>query len=343
MPSMTTTKKRTPRSFVFNTISPESYPSVTLAASQSSATIQAGCRTILPVACKVVGIVSYASAVGATLPLGNLFNIAVGEGAYQTGTTGVAASASLTVATPHTGDIITINFGGASFQYQVKSTDTTATILANSICQAWQQFNVAQVFAQANTIGAAYLQNAIYLPAVAAFVPYTGLPLNKVLGVWNNAGAGVLVFSTLFCGTALNGQTLTAAVTGTGATTTITASANLASGANSTGISVATNDTLMNNGLYVVGTLGQALFANDAVLSGPAPGYYGTFYEPTNWDAIYQQGTNLTLRATSGVGASATNWSVDLLIDPYDIAPNKEMVPVGSAPGSSFSPGRVLF
>jgi hypothetical protein len=335
MANETTAKIRNPRGIRFNVNSPDLFPPITLGASVASTTIQG--RYVLPCTSKLVGVVSYASAVGATLPLGNLFNIVVGEGAYQTGTTGVPASATLTVASPHTGDLITINFGGASFQYQVLSTDTTATILANSICRAWQIQQLVPEYSLTPP-----LNKAIYSP-LAAFSPYLGFGLNRVLGAWNSAGAGAIVFTTLSTGTALNGQTITASVSGSGATTTITASAALSGGANSTGITTPTNNTVLYNGVYSFASIGQALFANDQAISGPAPGNYGVFYEPTGWDALLPQGANLTLRATTGAGASVTNWNVAVIVVPYDPKPNIPQDTIASTPGATFSPARVIF
>jgi len=315
---MTLAKKRTPKSIVFNTNSPDLFPPITLGASVVSTTVQA--RYILPCSAKCMGVISYASAVGATLPLSNLFNIAIGEGAYQTGATAVACTTALTVAAPSTGNVLTISLqipGTAPtpvFFYTVKSTDTTATILANSMVAAWNQ-------------------------TIFAVAASGGIPLNKLVGAWNQAGAGTINFTFLYTTPVSNGVILVGSSSGT---TTITASATFAGGAASTGITIPPTDTVETNAVYNFGSLGQALFSSDKVIGAAAPGAFGVFYEVDAWDSILAQGTNLTLRATTGVGAAVTNWNVGLIVVPYDPQPTKPELLAG-IPGAPFSPARVIY
>jgi len=317
MPGSTTrTKSRVRDSAVFNSLQFETIgPVAAIGAAVTGATVQA--QIILPCSAKIYGAMPTYTAIASILGT-HFFNIVTGSGTYET-TNGTIATQSLTVAGPVTGNVLTwsvaipqsillalgiqpIGFAGSpgiatvangnvqfNFSYTVKSTDTTATILAASMIA--------------------------YMTATLGF--------NAVL--FANQAAGVITIGSFNTGTQYNSITTTGA-SSTGATTIAFGGATLAGGTATTGYTaVGTNDLFEYTGANVFAPPGTPVFASDMALVEPAPGTMTQGqnpYVPASYDVIYPQGTVLTLRAvTPASTGSITNLGVTLLLACFDVKP----------------------
>lgn len=311
-------KVRDPDGLIFNGIQYIYFDNVAaVAANVAGTVIQASLP--LPSTCKIFGAMAAYTAIN-TFVGTHFFNVVLGNGTYET-TNGVVATVPGTVAgTIHTGDTIVMTWsvlaslvqsvGGPApyspviftVQYTVKSTDTTATLVAAGLVGA---FNSTEVL------------NALFCA--------------------NNA-AGVVSFTAIECGTVYNGVTYTAIVTGTGVTTTFTASGTTASGTNNSGYNAIGPNNVMPIGQapsYAVAN--TSIFSADQALLNPAPGTTlpGQFpYTTALFDTLYPQGQILTLRAITPVSTgSITNLKVGLAIAAYD--------PIASHPNvTAFDPNQ---
>ncbi len=333
MPGSTTrTKTRARDAIGYNALSVIPFDNVAAPGSSAApATVQA--RLVLPVSCKIMGATIDQQATTMVTSGTSTFNIVAGLGTYETAAGAYATTFATAAGTIHTGDLITLLFGipnalvqsvggpvfqtgvlgyppvaGAQqipFTYTVKSTDTTATILANSISQA---FNA--------------LQNSILPDIIFA----------------NTSGAsGVVNFTALQAGTAQNSITLTSSVTGTGATTTFAVNASpLAGGTATTGVVAGVNDQFeyvssynFAPASYLAGALSATpIFNTDMPLfnqhgiTGNINGSPGNnVYWSSNFDVIYQQGTIMTLRLTTPAANPPTFVKAALLLMPFDVVP----------------------
>ena len=333
MPGSTTrTKTRARDAIGYNALS--ILPFDTVAApgtSAAPATVQA--RLVLPISCKIYGATIDQQAAAMVTTGTSSFNIVAGAGTYETAAGARATTFGTVAGTVHTGDVITLLFsipnalvqayGGPVFQtgllgyppvagaqqipfvYTIKSTDTTATIAANSIAQA---FNA--------------LQTSI---------------LSDVLFANTSGASGVVNFTAMQAGTAANSIGLTSSVSGTGATTTFAINATpLAGGTATTGVVTGVNDQFEYVGAYnfapasyLAGALSATpLFNNDMPLynqngiTGNTNGSPGNnSYWSDNFDVIYQQGTLMTLRLTTPGANPPTFVKASILYVPFDVVP----------------------
>jgi hypothetical protein len=333
--SNTRTKFRTRDAIGYNALS--ILPMDAIAApgiNQVAGTIQGpNFATILPVSCKIIGATIYQNSTTMVTNGTSLFNVAAGFGTYETAAGVHASDFGTAGGTVHTGDVITLVFnipnaivqslGGPVFQtgvlgfppiaggqqipfvYTVKSTDTTATILANSIAQSFnsQQLSILPDVCMANTSGA----------------------------------SGVVNFFCMEAGTAQNSIQLFSSVTGAGATTTFAINAlNFSGGTATTGVVTGVNDQFEYVGMYnfapasyLAGALSATpLFNTDQPLfnghgiTGNINGSPGNNqYWADNFDVIYQQGTAMTLRLITPAANPPTNVKCNLLYMPFDVVP----------------------
>lgn len=338
--SSTRTKDRGRDSIRYNALSILPFDLVAApGVSQVPATVQA--RAVLPCSVKIYGAMLDQTATAMVTSGTSTFNIVAGLGTYETAAGAYATTFGTVAGTVHTGDVITCTFGipvalsqsvggvvnqtglwgfppaagliNIPFTYTIKSTDTTATIAANSIAQA---FN-----AQQNSI------------------------LPDILFANTSGASGVVNFTAVQAGTAQNAITLTSAVTGTGATTTFAINASpLTGGTATTGVVIGTNDQweynsaptsgatngyYFANASYLAGTLSATpIFATDMPIfnqhgiTGNVNGSPGNnVYWSTNFDTIYQQGTVMTLRLATPGANPPTNVKASLLYVPFDVVP----------------------
>jgi len=184
------------------------------------------------------------------------------------------------------------------FVYIVKSTDTTATILAASIIVA---FNACKN----------YLSDIVY--------------------AWN-AGNTLVNFTALQAGTVANSITLVAAVTtnptpgSAAATTTFVVNAlNFVNGTATTGVVPGINDQWEYTGTYNYAPAGSGTLAATPIFNTDMPIFLnvpgGMAYWSSNFDVIYQQGTTITLRLTVPATPTLTNLKVVILAMPIDVLP----------------------
>ena len=340
MPGSTTrTKTRSRDSINYNAL--QIVPFTTIAASigagVANTTVQ---DTIyLPFTCKIMGAYAGYTAIGAATGT-HQFNVVTGTGTYMTAV-GTSATTTLVVGgTVHTGDVLTANIfipntllqtvgvpgiqtgvlgnppvaGATQFTatYTVQSTDTTLTLAATGLAKAINSLPGLNdlIFAN-NTTG------TINLTALSAAITSA-----------NN---------TLF-----NSISYTAGVTGTSATTTLTASGTLSGGTATTGVTPGVNDLFEYQGAlvtpivgggtntgsgitfyngYNIAPAGTPLFNSDIALFAPPQGQNPWF--ASNFDVIYQQGQALTLRVTTPASTgSISNLRVNLAVVPFDIAPS---------------------
>ena len=128
-------------------------------------------------------------------------------------------------------------------------------------------------------------------------------------------------------------MTYTATATGTA---TITASGTFASGTNTTGVTAAVNDQYEYIGAYNFVPASSAALGSTPIFSADMPivpvlPYVGTAPRTsTNWDAIYQQGTQMTLRII-GTTLTYTNFVCAMMVIPFD-------VPVSNPTLNTFDP-----
>lgn len=315
--SETKAKFRTPGALGFNSGSWAFFDNVAaVGASVVGTAIQQSLP--LPCTCKIYGAMVAYTAIGATTGT-HFFNIVLGNASYET-TNGALSTVPGTVAgTIHTGDTIVMTWSVAAalvgsvggptpatpiiftVSYTVKSTDTTATLVALGVCNA---FNSTEIL------------NALFFA---------------------NQAAGVVNFTSIGCGTIYNGVTYTAIVTGTAVTTTFTASGTTASGTNNTGYAtIGPNNTIPIGQGPSFAAQGTPIFDTDQALFAVAPGttLQGQFpYTTFDFDTLYPQGSVLSLRAITPAGGSITNFKVGLLIAPYD--------PINSHPNvTAFDPNQ---
>jgi hypothetical protein len=289
-------KQRHPNALNYDSFQSEAFTvNAALGAGVASTTLQG--IIILPFSAKVVQVSVFYTAIGTPL-VGHLWNIAVGSGAYQTGTSGVPASGTYTVGGAFTaGQTVTANIAGIAVPITPVAGDTNNTGVATRLA--------ALINANTNLISTG---------------PFAGFPLNKVVGA--SSAAAVVTVQAIACGTAGNSITTTAI---TNSTQTLTAgAATLTAGANSTAITTNPVDTFATNlGQYTFAANGQAMFANDQ--SFPvSPSLYGYNVVPTVWDGIYKSGTPLTLRVTTPASTgSLTNLTVVLGLKTIDIVDTK--------------------
>ena len=331
MPGSTTRAKTRSRDSVhFNRIKTLIFDRIaSVPISQVPGTVQSA--LMLPCTCKVVGAAAFYTSIGATNGTFG-FNVVAGTGTYET-TPGGRGIVNITMGTPHTGDLISFVFQVPNalltangvpttysgilgvpvspnsttmvFPYQVKSTDTTATILATSITQA---FNGSQF-------------NSIL----------TTSPINDILFAWNVASS-LVSFSGLQASTTLNSIGVTTIVTGAGATTTASVGTpTITGGSNTTGVVPGVNCTFEYTGVYPFapagsGTLGATpIFNADMPFFTPVVG--NSVYWPSNFDVLYQQGSIMTLRLITPTGAPLVNVKIKLLVSPFDVAPPNPTFP----------------
>lgn len=315
--SETKAKGRTPGQLGFNNATYLPFDNVAaIGASVVGTVIQASLP--LPSTCKIYGAMAAYTAIAATTGT-HFFNVVLGNASYET-TNGALATVSGTVAGAiHTGDTIVMTWsvsaalvgsvGGPTpaspiiftVSYQVKSTDTTATLVATGLAGA---FNGTEIL------------NALFFA---------------------NTAAGVVNFTSIGCGTIYNGVTFTAIVTGTAVTTTFTASGTTASGTNNTGYAtIGPNNTVPIGEGPSFAAQGTPIFDTDQALFALAPGttLQGQFpYTTYDFDTLYPQGSVLSLRAITPAGGSITNFKVGLLVSPYD--------PINSHPNvTAFDPNQ---
>ncbi len=328
--SSTKTKDRGRDSIRYNSLSILPFDVIaTPGTSVASSTVQS--TIILPCSCKIYGASLYQTNTSMVTTGTSTFNIVAGTGTYETAAGAYATTFGTAAGTIHTGDVITLTFGipitlsqsvggpvsqtglwgfppvggliNLPFTYTVKSTDTTATILANSIATS---FN-----AQQNSI------------------------LPDLLFANTSGGSGVVNFTALQAGTAQNSITLTSAVTGTGATTTFAINASpLAGGTATTGVVTGVNDQWEYVAAYNFapagsGALGATpifntdmpIFNGNGITGSIAGGPGNNSYWSTNFDVIYQQGSALTLRLTTPAANAPTGVKAMVLYVPFDVVP----------------------
>jgi hypothetical protein len=327
MPGSTTkSKARTRDSIVYNGLDMVPFTNIVSAATQVPATIQDALN--LPVSCKILGAAVYYKTIGSTSGT-YTFNVVAGVGTYETAAGTYATDFGTVAGTVQTGDVITMIFtvpnllinavGGPitqsgilgfppvagsqqiPFVYTVKSTDTTATVLAASIIAA---FNASKLF------------------------------LADIVYAWN-AGNTLVNFTTLQCGNnitqqnAANAITLVAAVTtnptpgSPAATTTFVVNAlTFAGDTFTTGVVPGINDQFEYTGAYNFAPAGSGTLAATPIFNTDMPIFLepqgGMCYWSSNFDVIYQQGSTLTLRLTAP-GTAITNFKVTLLLFPVDV------------------------
>jgi len=300
-PPVKRTINREPHGFRFDALQFHSFSSVSPGAGVANATVQA--RITLPYAVKIPLVAASFTAID-ELSGGHLFNIAVGEGAYDTA--GAQASQTATLANvPNHDGTVTTTVNGTSVVYTEVGGDTTVTILAGHV--------VSAINANAT---------------VSALVTATNV-------------AGVITLTAVKPGTAGNAITLVVSTTDT-STTYTAGGATLAGGTNASvptqppsdqsdvsgtpqalGASVASGFAAAANTLFaadvaLTATAGIGAPANQPALAAPTVGSGGVLrFIPSVPDAIYAAGTKLTLRVvTPATVGSITNLQVALAMLP---------------------------
>ena len=290
-------KSRQPSALVFDSFQSEAFTvGASIAAAQASTTLQG--LMVLPFSAKIVQVGVYYTAIG-TAQVGHLWNIVAGTGAYQTGTSGVPAIATLTVGGTFTaGQTVTAIIAGIPISITPVSGDTNNTGVAQRL--------------------AALINNTTTLIASGT---YAGFPLNKVVGA--SYSAGNINVQAISCGTA--GNSITVSVITNALQTLTTGSATLVNGANSVGITTNPVDTMATNqGIYTFATNGNAMFANDQSFPIVPNQSYGLIVTPTVWDGVYKAGTILTLRVTTPASTgSLSNLNVTLGLKSVDTVDTK--------------------
>lgn len=197
-------------------------------------------------------------------------------------------------------------------------------------------FSVVTPQATANSVTAQAAADVLLLNAQSANT-----------GVFATSSAGVITVKAPV-GTA--GNAITTTSTSSGGDTVTANQAHLASGTNTTGITVAGNDNSSTSGFCTnPAVAGNALFNIDvpitlanfpgATLAGG--GSSGLGLTPTFWDAVYKCGAILTLRFISPAGGSVTNFtlSADTFVQPLGATFPSQVVspaPAVPVPGLSF-------
>jgi hypothetical protein len=257
----------------------------TLAASQATTTVQG--RMPLAVSSKIMAAeVSYSASTGG----GVLFNIAVGNGTYEGATTaGVEGRGTFTITgSPLTGQ------------------NNTYTI--NGIIIACPQTTGNSVTQQA-AADVAVLNAATVAGAFAATTTPAGYAFSNV--------AGVITYTANAYGTAYN----------------LTPTANAGAGGDAIAVVASTGGVVINavpsialpDGFWLTGAhnfaaAGNAVFPTDQPIMPGAPDVGQFFPVPLDqFDVLYKQNQQLTLRAYSLGSTTLTNLKVVLLLKPFDV------------------------
>ena len=327
MPGSTTRAKTRNRDSVnFNNLQIVPFaPISTTTTSQTAGTIQAAFT--LPCSAKIIGahinqgISTYTAASGA------FFNVVAGIGTYET-TAGVQSSVTATIAgTPAAGNVLTVTFyvplalaqsiGLSEANY---STGILGIPVVAGAMPLTVQLTLNATTGVSATTAAAALVAAINTGGSGANA--TASPGLDSL-IWASNAAGVVTFHAMQAGTAFNSVTYVASAAGGGAT--ITASGTFASGTATTGVTPAVNDQYEYIGAYNFVPSGSAALGATPIFNADMPilpvlplqGYNG--YWASNFDAVYQQGTQMTLRII-GTTLTYTNLVCTLMVMPFDVA-----------------------
>lgn len=326
--SSTRTKTRDRDSVGFNKLQIVPFlPISSAAASQTGNTIQAAIT--LPFSCKILGasinqgISTYTAATGAN------FNVVAGIGTYETAA-GVRSTITATVAgTIASGQVLTVVFyvplalaqaigvSQANYSIGLLGIPVVAGAIPMSVQVTLNATTGASATTAATAIVAAINSNG---NVASALGPCSISPGLSQLIFASNA-AGVITFSSVQASTAFNSVTYIASATGTA---TITASGTFASGTNTTGVTAAINDQYEYVGAYNFAPSSSAALGATPIFNADMPilpvlPFAGTPPRiSSSWDAVYQQGTQMTLRII-GTTLTYTSLVCAMMVVPFDV------------------------